>query len=63
MKASRLSNLNAYCESSMWDTCMLDGFGRRSEDQHRLYIGGARHQGPRKILANEVKALLVHELR
>ena len=63
MKASRLSNLNAYWESSMYDTCMLDGVGRRSEDQHRLYIGGPRHQGPRKILANEVKALLVHELR
>ena len=40
MKASRLYNLNACWESSMYDTCELDGVGRGSEDQHRLYIGG-----------------------
>ena len=33
MKASRLSNLNAYWESSIYDTCVLDGVGRGSEEQ------------------------------
>ena len=39
MKASRLSNLNAYWESSIYDTCVLDGVGRGSKEQtHQSHL-------------------------